>query len=136
MGYDFYPGDGVAASTAFPMTPRVADNDGDGWGDNADADDDNDGISDSQDDDMDGDGFTNDDEDTNCVGDVATPPALAPPRTTWTETGHATTWTPTPTGTAPTARRTPTRGRLRDRTRTATAYRTWLVALNPHRGRR
>ena len=71
MGYDFYPGDGVAdVDDAFPMTPaESADNDGDGWGDNADADDDNDGISDSQDDDMDGDGFTNDDEDTNCVGD-------------------------------------------------------------------
>ena len=55
---------------AFPLTPaESADNDGDGWGDNADADDDDDGISDAQDDDMDGDGFTNDDEDTNCVGD-------------------------------------------------------------------
>ena len=59
--YDFYPGDGVADVDDWdPMSPaETADNDGDGWGDNADYDDDNDGIADEDDDDMDGDGFDN-----------------------------------------------------------------------------
>ncbi len=69
--YDYHPGDNVLdVDDAFPFSPaETSDNDGDGWGDNADYDDDNDGVSDPQDDDMDGDGFSNDDEDTNCVGD-------------------------------------------------------------------
>ena len=71
QSYDYYPGDGVNdTNDLFPLNPaETSDNDGDGWGDNADFDDDNDGIGDPQDEDMDGDGFTNAEEDTDCVGD-------------------------------------------------------------------
>ena len=57
--YDFYPGDGVNDSVdLFPFNPaEIADNDGDGFGDNMDYDDDNDGIGDGLDEDMDVDGW-------------------------------------------------------------------------------
>ena len=73
--YDFYPGDGVADVDDWdPMSPaETADNDGDGWGDNADYDDDNDGIADEDDDDMDGDGFDNTDETTTCASGTSDP---------------------------------------------------------------
>ena len=79
-----------------PTSPaESADNDGDGWGNNADYDDDNDGIADESDDDMDGDGFDNVDETTNCVSglsDLRTRPAHL---LIWMATGSATTWTST-----------------------------------------
>ena len=57
-----------------PTSPaETADNDGDGWGDNADYDDDNDGIADEDDDDMDGDGFDNVDETTTCTAGTSDP---------------------------------------------------------------